>query len=172
MSSTAFGFWIIGLIMPSLALLVCVPMWRFLQYQWAWVGTVLLSCITLVSWYFSLGDDNEVLAFVLTTCIPWLVPLLICGHIWPFLRQKRTYVVTTAVLCLTPCASFYFGKDSGPQIWPMILTMPQWMAHAFVSTLKVLAIFSLVPGILVGVISWLLCRKYLPPSDTGKNENE
>ena len=155
--------------------LICFPLWRYLQKRWAWTGTLLLVCVSLVLTWL-VGRDNDVVVNIVYIYLPWLVPLLICGHIWPFLRRKRHYVVTAAILCLTPIFAFP-GLTRGFILWPLILGLLSWTLRKIdgpVWFLEGLLLSPVQTGIPIGFIVWLLCKKYLPSpvEREGKKENE
>ena len=152
----------------SISLLICVPARSYVQRLRTWIlVTVLLCLVPFLVWHS--GTIGGVYAFVAQRFIPWLAILLVCTHAWPALRRKRIRVVAAAVLCITPLTTMYpWLDDHFLTVWPLILAYPSsiyYPSGGTVSPWLPLFYMALTFGAPIGFITWLLCKKYLPPAD-------
>ena len=60
--------------------------------------------------------------------IAWVVPLLGCWFAWPILRRRRSYLVTAAVLYLTPMPVYYSFFTTWYFWWPLVLCLPAYLS--------------------------------------------
>lgn len=149
-------------------LLSCRLAWPILRRR-SYVAAAAVSCLVpTLLWVFypSLGTSWEVswrwvlarIAF-LTAC---LIPLLSCMLAWPILRRRRVYVVAAAVLCLTPLWTSYGPGWGWGRILPLVLALPGYVIY--LGAPWELFVYMVLPvGVPIGVVTWLLCRRFLPP---------
>ena len=107
----------------------------------------------------------------------WYAPVILCYLAWPILIRRRVYVVTAAVLCLTPVLTGYdflgrFPTYSRLPDWfgpivPLVVSLPETVM-LLPGSLKGLAYMALPLGVFVGVVAWLLTRRFVTPGAGGK----
>ena len=88
--------------------------------------------------------------------IAWVVPLLGCWFAWPILRRRRSYLVTAAVLCLTPMPVYYSFFTTWYFWWPLILCLPAYLSSW--EALQVLFHIGAPYGALMGLLALFLSR--------------
>lgn len=87
----------------------------------------------------------------------WLLPLLVCCLAWPLIRRRRAYVVSAAVLSLTPLFVFYEGMGAFVVVWPLILCIPAYLTLAS-GSIWGLTCMALPIGLMIGLAAWHLSR--------------
>ena len=102
----------------------------------------------------------------------WYAPIVICYLAWPLLAKRRAYVVTAAVLFLTPVFVDYSFVEGWPAYFdyvdwlrptaPLAVSIPEQIAR-FPENLPVILYMGLPLGALVGIGAWLLARRFVRP---------
>ncbi len=109
---------------------------------------------------------------VLAQVLLWYAPIMICYFAWPLLAKRRAYVVTAAVLFLTPVFVDYGFLERWPAyfdyadwlrpIAPLAVSLPEKFAQ-FPESLPVLLYMALPLGAFTGIVAWLLARRFVKP---------
>ena len=68
-------------------------------------------------------------------------------------------MVTAAVLCLTPAIVYYKGMGSFITVWPLVLSIPAYVA-LLPGSLKGVAYMIIPIGSGIGLAAWFLSGKY------------
>ncbi len=87
----------------------------------------------------------------------WYPPLVLSYLAWPVLKRRRAYAVAAAVLCLTPAFAGNF------EFWPLVVALP-WYATEDLENFRFVAYWNIPCAAFVGVMSWMLVRRYVPAS--------
>ena len=109
--------------------------------------------------------ETKYLLNVLSLALAWIVPLAVCYFAWPWLRQKRAYIVAAAVLCLTPLFAHYPFMSGFFATLPLILALPASIA-LLPQSLELLLFMGAPSAILIGGVTWFVAGHLVHPTDS------